>query len=72
MENKGKTWSRGTNSRLPFGVNVERSEKDGEKRNLNFLWILYIPKLESCIVKPEKMSLHRPIFAHSLKTHSQS
>ena len=21
-ENKGKTWSRGTNSRLPFGVNV--------------------------------------------------
>ena len=22
MENKGKTWSRGTNSRLPFGVNV--------------------------------------------------
>ena len=22
MENKGKTWSRGTNSYLPFGVNV--------------------------------------------------
>ena len=22
MENKGKTWSRGTNLRLPFGVNV--------------------------------------------------
>ena len=22
MENKGKTWSRGTNSRPPFGVNV--------------------------------------------------
>ena len=22
MENKGETWSRGTNSRLPFGVNV--------------------------------------------------
>ena len=22
MENKGKTWSRGTNSRLPFSVNV--------------------------------------------------
>ena len=22
MKNKGKTWSRGTNSRLPFGVNV--------------------------------------------------
>ena len=22
MENKGKTWSRGTNSRLPFFVNV--------------------------------------------------
>lgn len=72
MENRGKTWSRGTNLRLPFGVNVQRSEKDGEKRNLNFLWILYIPKLESCIVKPEKMSLRRPIFAHSLKTHSQS
>ena len=22
MENKGKTWSHGTNSRLPFGVNL--------------------------------------------------
>ena len=22
MKNKGKTWSRGSNSRLPFGVNV--------------------------------------------------
>ena len=22
MKNKGKTWSRGTNSRLPFGVNL--------------------------------------------------
>ena len=22
MENKGKTWSRGTNLRLPFGVNL--------------------------------------------------
>ena len=23
MKNKGETWSRGTNSRLPFGVNVD-------------------------------------------------
>ena len=30
MENKGKTWSRGTNSRLPLGVNV----------NLNSFFVL--------------------------------
>ena len=25
MENKGKTWSRGTDSRLSFGVSVDRN-----------------------------------------------
>ena len=29
MENKGKTWSRGTNSRLPFGVNVNLNLSSG-------------------------------------------
>ena len=29
MENKGKTWSRGTNSRLPFGVNINLNLSSG-------------------------------------------
>ena len=38
MENKGKTWSRGTNSRPPFGVNVNLNLSnilidEWEKRN---------------------------------------
>ena len=29
MENKVKTWSRGTNSRLPFGINVNFNLSNG-------------------------------------------
>ena len=42
MENKGKTWSRGTNSCLPFGVNVDLNLSnifinEWEKRNA--IWV---------------------------------